>query len=144
MAGDLGTIIGAVRTAVTTLGFKASKEVFNFDVVPASIINKSYRIETRRLASTPILGNKAVTTDAIEIYVAYELKRDAAAAADAALDDRETIENALVNSATLGALAQRPILLIDSEASATKYLENYLVSKTVFRCEYIRDLTPTV
>lgn len=143
MAGDLTTIVAAVKDRLGALGFTAAKAIFDFDAVPDSIINKAYRIETRLLSNDYQLGNRASTVDAIEIYVAYKLGRSPLAAWDLATDDRETIEKDLISNATIAALAQESILWLDPEAAALKYLENYLVSKMVFRCDYIRDLTPT-
>lgn len=142
MAGDLTTIILAVEARLAELGFKAAKEVFDFDAVPDSIIDKAYRIETRLSGNDYQLGNRAATTESIEIYIAYKLGRSPVAAWYEALDDREEIEKDIIGNATIAALAQAPILALNEEAAALKYLESYLVSKVVFRCDYIRDLTP--
>lgn len=141
MAGDLRTILDAIRVRMDSLGFKATDKAFDFDAVPDSLMDRAYRIETRLLESTPILGNRAVTAEELAVFVAYKLKRKDADALDAALDDREKIERDIVNDATVAALAQRPILRLAGDSMAVKYLDNYLVSKTVLRCDYDRDIS---
>ena len=140
MAGDLTAIIGAIKTRMTALGFAQADAVFDFDTVPDSIIDKAYRLETRLLTNDYGLGNRADTVESIEIFIAYALERAATAAWEEALDDRERIEKDIISNATIAALAQAPILTLNQEAAALKYLEQYLVSKVVFRCDYIRSL----
>ena len=140
MAGDLSTIIAALEVRLLALGFKATKTVFDFDSVADSVIDKSFRIETRQLENEYILGNNAITTDELAIFIAYKMKRDSPVTLDAALDDRERIEKDVINDATIAALAQKPILFLSGDESTAKYLTNYLVSKVVFRCDYIRSL----
>lgn len=140
MAGDLTAIIGAIKTRMTALGFVQADAVFDFDAVPDSIIDKAYRLETRLLTNDYGLGNRADTVESIEIFIAYALERAPVTAWEEALDDRERIEKDIVNNATVAALAQAPILTLNQEAAALKYLEQYLVSKVVFRCDYIRSL----
>ena len=143
MAGDLTAIIAEIGKRLEALGFKPVKTVFDFDAVPDSIIDKAYRVETRLAGNDYNMGNQATTTETVEIFIAYKLGRDSAAAWAKALDDRETVERDIINDGTIAGLPSDPILALNQEAAAQKYLENYLVSKIVFRCDYIRDLAST-
>ena len=140
MAGDLTAIITALKARMTALGFVQADAVFDFDTVPDSIIDKAYRLETRLLTNDYGLGQRAMTVESVEIFIAYSLERASVTTWEEALDDRERIEKDIVNNATVAALAQAPILTLNQEAAALKYLEQYLVSKVVFRCDYIRSL----
>jgi len=140
MSGDLTTIVAKIRERLEALKFKSSKTVFDFDSVPDSTIDRSYRIETRLLENEYHLGGRAGTAEAIEIYIAYKAK-DQVEAMIRAADDREVIEKDLLWDETIAGLAQRPILNLENEAAAQKYLEDYFVSKTVFRCDYSRDIS---
>ena len=141
MAGDLSAILTAVEARLTALGFKAAKDVFDFDAVPDSIIDKSFRVVPRQLDNEYILGQTALTADELAVFIAYKTKRDGSVVLATALDDRERIEKDVINDAALIALAQSPILTLTGDEAVVKYLDNYLVSKVVFRCDYIRSLT---
>lgn len=141
MAGDLSAILTAFEARLGALGFKAAKDVFDFDAVPDSIIDKSFRVVPRQLDNEYILGNNALTADELAIFVAYKTKRDGSVVLATALDDRERIEKDVINDAALIALVQSPILTLTGDEAVVKYLDNYLVSKVVFRCDYIRSLT---
>lgn len=134
------TLVEAIETRLTALGFKATNTVFDFDLVPDSVIHKAYRIESRRVETRYNMDNQANPREEISIWVAYKMKRDARAAWKTALDDREAIEDDLVNDPTIMALASDPLLTLDSEASAQKYLEDYLVSKLAFTADYLRTI----
>jgi hypothetical protein len=142
MSGDLTTVVAKIRERLEALKFKSSKTVFDFNSVPDSTIDRSFRIETRLLENEYYLGGRAGTAEAIEIYIAYKAK-DQIEAMILAADDREAIEKDLLWDETIAGLPQRPILSLQNEASAQKYLETYLVSKIVFRCDYSRDITPS-
>ncbi|MHB8053677.1 MAG: hypothetical protein ACYDH3_00270 [Candidatus Aminicenantales bacterium] len=134
-------LIQAIETRLTALGFTAAKTAFDFEGVPDSIIDKAYRIESRIIGTQYNPGNQANPREEITIWIAYKTKRDAAAAWKASLDDRETIEDDLVNDPTIMALASDPLLMLNSDASAQKYLEDYLVSKLAFTADYLRQIS---
>jgi hypothetical protein len=135
------TLIEAVETRMTALGFTATNTVFDFDLIPDSIIHKAYRIESRIIGNNYDMGGLANPREEISIWVAYKMKRDARAAWKTALDDREVIEDDLVNNPTIMALDSDPLLTLDSEASAQKYLEDYLVLKLAFTADYLRTIS---
>jgi len=135
------TLIETIETRMTALGFTATNTVFDFDLVPDSVIHKAYRIESRIVGNNYDMGGLANPREEISIWVAYKMKRDARAAWKTALDDREAIEDDLVNSPTIMALDSDPLLTLDSEASAQKYLEDYLVSKLAFTADYLRTIS---
>lgn len=140
MGGYLTTITKAVETVLQDLGFKATDEIFDFDHTPNSAINKAYRIESTPLANECLTGNAMIASWSVEIYVAYKLKRDPHAAWEAAQDDREAIENAILMDPAILALG---VVLPDQKATLQKYLEEYLVSKVALRFDYVRQLAAT-
>jgi hypothetical protein len=134
------TLIEAVETRMTALGYAATNAVFDFDSVPDSVIHKAYRIESRIVGNNYCMDGLANPREEIAIWIAYKMKRDARAAWKAALDDREAIEDDLVNDPAIMALDSDPLLALNSEASAQKYLEDYLVSKLAFTADYLRTI----
>jgi hypothetical protein len=135
------TLIEAIETRMTALGFTASNTVFDFDLVPDSVINKTFRIESRIIGNSYGMDNLANPREEIAIWIAYKMMRDARAAWKSALDDREAIEKDLVKNATIMALDSDPLLMLDSEASAQKYLEDYFVLKLAFTADYLRTIS---
>jgi len=135
------TLIEAIETRMTVLGFTATNTVFDFDLVPDSVIHKGYRIESRIIGNNYGMDNQANPREEISIWVAYKMKRDARAAWKSALDDREAIEDDLVNNPTIMALASDPLLTLDSEASAQKYLKDYFILKLAFTADYLRTIS---
>jgi len=134
------SIIEAVEARMAALGFTATKAVFDFDNVPDSVIHKAYRIESRVIENRYGMDNLANPREEIAIWIAYKMKRDARATWKGALDDREAIEDDLVNDPAIMALDSDPLLALNSEASAQKYLEDYLISKLAFTADYFRKL----
>lgn len=140
--GAIKEIVEAIETQMTALGFTATDEMFDFDGVPDSIIDKAFRIETRVISNSYYPGHQANPIESVEIYIAYQLCRDPRSVWKTALDDRETIENDLVNASAIMALSSDPLLAMNNEATTQSYLADYLVSKLVFDCDYIRDISP--
>jgi hypothetical protein len=135
-------IVAAIEARLTALGFTATEDVFDFYAVPASIANLAYRIEAKRIGCAYWMNHHANPQDAIEIYIAYAMTRKARTAWKTALDDRERIEKDLLSAASILALASNPLLMMDADATAAKERDGWLVSRLVFNCDYLRDLTP--
>jgi len=140
--GVLKDIVTAIENKMVSLGFKKTKEVFDFERVPDSVIDKAFRIETRTVENRYYSGNIGNPKDELSIWIAYKLHRDPLAAWKSALDDQETIERGLINDTALRALSSDPMLMMDREQSTQKYLENYLVSRLAFTADYLRDISP--
>lgn len=122
---------------MTALGFKVTEEVFNFDAVPDSIINKAYRIETRLIDKQNMTGQMARVQEEMTIFVAYRPAAQSLRTAwKTSNDDRETIEKDLINNATILALASGPFIFLDRETSGQRYVLDYLVSRLVFTVHY--------
>jgi hypothetical protein len=139
--GTIKAIVEAIETRMTALAFTVTEEVFNFDAVPSSIINKAYRIETRQVGSRYDSGNVGNAKDEIVIWIAYTVAPKPRTAWKTALDDRETIETDLINAAGIRALASDPLLTMNGEASTQKQVdETYLVSRLVFMADYLRTI----
>ena len=139
--GDITDIIEAIENRMELLGFKATEEVFDFDSVSDSVIDKSFRIEARPIDNEYHLGNIANTKEQIEIWIARKTRRKARTIWKTALNDRETIEKDLINASSISGLASDPLLMMDREASQEKFLENYLITKLVFTADYIRNIS---
>ena len=139
--GDIKSIIEAIEARMVALGFNTTEEVFDFDSIADSVIDKSFRIETSVVENVYHSGNIAQTTEEIEMWIAYQIRRKARTVWKTGLDDRETIENDLINAASISGLSSDPLLQMDREATTQKYLMDYLVSKLVFSCDYIRDVS---
>jgi len=136
----IGDIVGAVETRMTTNSFVATEDVFNFDSVPSSIINKAFRIETNQVSCDYNLGQQANVKERMEIYIAYKTRTKPRTAWKAALGDRETLEKDIMNAAAIQALASNPVFFMDGEATMTKEVGTYLVSRLVFTIDYFRSL----
>lgn len=138
----LRAIVEAAETRLLALGFKTTDEVFDFDGVPSSVMDKAFRIEVRLLSSEYEAGNQANPICELGIYIAYRIPAGGSprAAWKTALDDLEAIETDLINAASIRGLACNPVLTLDREATTQKYLEDYVVSKVAFSSNYLRDL----
>lgn len=139
--GDIKEIQEAIEARMVAMGFTQTKEVFNFDEIPNSIIHKAFRIETALRSNPYYSGNISNPKETIDIWIAYKIKRDALAADKLAKDDRESIEVDLINHSSISELSSNPILMFDQEGSTAKYLANYLVSLLSFTVDYVRDVS---
>ncbi len=139
--GDIKDIVEAIEARLVANSFVATEEVFDFDTVPNSVIDKAFRIETTIIENPYYSENISNPLEEIEILIAYEALRKTRTQWKTALDDRETLEVDLINHATIGAIADT-LLTMDREATTQKYLENYLISRLVFTANYIRDISP--
>lgn len=140
--GVLKDIVTAIENKMVSLGFKKSKDVFDFERVPESLIDKAFRIEARTVENRYYRGNVGNPKDEISIWIAYKLHRDPLAAWKTVIDDQEIVERALINDATLRTLSSDPLLMMDREQSTQKYLENFLISKLAFTADYLKDISP--
>ena len=137
MAGAIGSIIAAVEARMAALGFAATDEVFNFDAVPDSVINKAFRIETRLLDKQNMTGQMARVQEELTIYIAYRSAAQSLRTAwKTAMDDRETIEKDITNATSILGLASGPFIFLNRETDNQKYVVEYLVSKLGFTVHY--------
>lgn len=139
--GNIKTIVEAVEARMVALGYVQTEEVFDFDAIPDSIIDNSFRIEVSNVENEYHSGNISQTVDDIEIWIAFKEKRKPRTQWKSALDARETIEVDLINHASITGLSSDPLLTMDKEASVEKYLADYLILKLVFSCDYVRDIS---
>lgn len=129
------THVGTVIIAIDGLGYTLSKDNFDFDAVPASIQDKTYRwqIETGRV--NELSGNRVEKEKVLNIWLAYRLTAggNRKTATLAMLDNIEAIEDELLKTLTT----------LPSMVGATvmsKYVENYIVFQVTFNFTYWRDL----
>jgi len=141
--GSIKDIVEAIETRMIALGFTQIDEVFDFNAVPESKINKAFRIETRLRTGRYHSGNLSNPIESLEIWIAYKATRNRRTIAKAGLDDRETIESDLINAAGITGLASDPLLQMDQEASNQKLLPNHLIVKLAFSVDYLRDVSPS-
>lgn len=139
--GDIKDIVEAIEARLVVNSFKATEEVFDFDTVPDSIIDKAFRIETSIIENPYYSGDISNPKEEIEVLIAYKALRKTRTKWKSALDDRETLENDLINHASISGLSSDPLLMMDREATTQKYLEGYLISRLVFTVDYIRDIS---
>ena len=138
----IGDIVAAIEARMVVLTFKATDDVFNFDAVPNSIIDKAFRIENHLVRNTYQSDHLSNPVDAIEIYIAYKTYRTPRTVWKAVLADREAIEKDLINATSIRALTSDPLLTMDGEASVIKELKDYLVLKLVINVDYLRSVAP--
>ncbi len=139
--GDIKDIVEAIEARLVANSFVATEEVFDFDTVPDSIIDKAFRIETRIIENPYHSGNISNPKEEVEILIAYRALEKTRTQWKAGLDDRETLENDLVNHSSIRNLSSDPLVMMDREATMQKYLEGYLISRLVFTVNYIRDIS---
>ena len=140
----LRAIVEAVETRLAALGFKTTEEVFDFEGIPSSVMDKSFRIDVRLVSSTYEAGNQANPIFEMDIYIAYRVPAGGSRRTKwkTALDDLEAIEVDLINAPSIRDLSCNPVLTLDREASTQKYLEDYVISRVTFTVDYLRDLNP--
>lgn len=141
--GAIKDIIEAIETRLVALSFKATEEVFDFEAVSDSVIDKAFRIETEIIENKYYSGNIGNPREEITIFIAYKTRRKPRTVWKTALNDREVIETDLINASSISGLSCDPILQMDREATTQKFMENYLISKLVFTADYIRDISPS-
>lgn len=139
--GDIKDIVEAVETRLVSLGYTETEEVFDFDAVPDSIIDSSFRIEVDNVENEYYSGNISRTIDNIGIWIAFKELRKPRTQWKNALNARETIEVDLINHSSISGLSSDPLLIMDREASVEKYLGDYLILNLIFSCDYIRDIS---
>lgn len=129
------THVGTVLTAIEGLGYKLSHDVFSFDEVPTSIMDKAYRWEIATNAIRELSGKRVDKDKTLDIWVAYKLtaKGDTKTDTLGMLTSIEAVEDAL-----LAALLPLPSVVIKS--SMSKYVANYIIFNVSFDFTYWRDL----
>lgn len=129
------THVGAVITAIDSLGYTLAKDNFDFDAVPSSIQDKAYRwmIETGHV--NELSGNRIEKYKTLNLWLVYRLTAggNRKTATLAMLDSVEAIEDKLLKTltalpATVGATVM------------SKYVENYIVFQVTFNFTYWRDI----
>lgn len=140
--GDVKDIRQAIETRLLALDFIKAKQIFDFNEIPNSVLNKSFRIEHRVKENRYIMTNLANPKIEFLIFIAYKKKRDLIKAEELALDDRETIEKDLINHSSIRTKSDA-IFTMEGDASTTKEFENYLVSRIVFTADIIRNIAST-
>jgi len=63
-----------VTNNIETLGYKYTKEVFDFETVPNSRINKCYRFELNTSEIEELSGNSVDKTKTLDIWFAFKMK----------------------------------------------------------------------
>ncbi|MAH50285.1 hypothetical protein CMI37_30975 [Candidatus Pacearchaeota archaeon] len=139
--GSIKDIVQAMEARLVDLGFSKSTEQFTFEAVPDSIIHKSFFVETN-LSENPYHSfNISNPKEGIIVMICYDPFRVERTGRDTALDDRETIENDLVNHADIAGLSSDPLLMMDGGYSMVEFVGRFLVSQIAFSVDYIRDIS---
>lgn len=133
---DTRTEVGKLITAIEALGYSMSDDMFDFDAVPSSKMNKAYRLEVGTAEIIDLSGRRVEKRKTVEVWMAYKLtaKGDRKDAFLDVLDAQETVEDELLDS-----LSALPLTVNDGAMS--KYVQNYIILHVGFSFTYWRDLT---
>ena len=133
---DTRTEVGKLITAIEALGYTMSDDMFDFDAVPSSKMNKAYRLEVGTAEILDVSGRRVEKRKTVDVWTAYRVtaKGDRKDAFLDVLDAQELVEDEL-----LDALTNLPSGV--GSGTASKYVQNYIVVHTVFSFTYWRDLT---
>jgi hypothetical protein len=133
---DTRTEVGKLITAIEALGYTMSDDMFDFDAVPSSKMNKAYRLEAVTAEILDVSGRRVEKRKTVDVWLAFRVtaKGDRKDAFLDVLDAQESVEDEL-----LDALTNLPSGVGDGTMS--KYIQNYIVVHTVMSFTYWRDLT---
>lgn len=132
-------IVELIEAALKAAGFNPSKEVFSFDAVPDSTIDKAFRIETRVENTDYQMSMIREIDEIISVWIAYKALRDVRIVRNNAAADREAVERALINDAAIAALDCNPIVeMIGGETAELS--DAYLVSRIDFKFNFVQSV----
>jgi hypothetical protein len=125
-----------VTDNIEALGYKYSREVFDFETVPTSRIDKCYRFELNTDDIEDLSGHKVDKTKALDIWLAFKMKASKDIVKTELMniyDFQEELEDELLT-----------LLDIDSNVSTSltsQFLEDqYLIIQLQLIYTYRRDL----
>jgi hypothetical protein len=130
------THVGTVITAIDGLGYVLSKDMFDFEAVPSSVMDKAYRFSVATNAVNELSGNRIEKDKTLELWMAYKLTAggNRKTAVLAMLDSIEAVEDQLLH--TLTTLPKGMVI----KTAMSKYVENYIVFNVTFDFTYWRDI----
>jgi acyl-CoA-binding protein len=130
------THVEAVLDVLEGLGYKISSDIFGFEEVPSSVMDKAYRWEVTTNAVRELSGSRVEKDKTLNLWVAYKVTAKGNTRTDTLgmLSSIEAVEDAL-----LGALVNLPGMVMQSAMS--RYVANYAVFNVSFDFTYWRDLT---
>jgi hypothetical protein len=133
---DLRTHTEALITAIEGLSYVMSDDMFDFDAVPSSKMDKAYRLEVGTAEVVELSGDRVEKRKVVELWTAYKVtaRGDRKDAFLDVLDSQEALEDKLLQ--TLTSLPGN----VDS-GSVSKYVQNYIILHVTYRFTYWRDLT---
>jgi hypothetical protein len=121
--------------AIDALGYGLSKDMFDFEAVPSSVMDKAYRWEISTDEIRELTGRRVEKDKTLDLWFAYKLTAggDRKAGVLAMLGLIETVEDTL-----LGALSSLPSLVM--KAAMSKLVGGYIVFNVSLRFTYWRDI----
>ncbi len=130
------THVEAVLDVLEGLGYKISRDIFGFEEVPSSVMDKAYRWEITTNDVRELSGSRVEKDKMLNVWVAYKVTAKGNTRTDTLgmLSSIEAVEDAL-----LGALVNLPGMVMQS--SMSRYVANYAVFNVSFDFTYWRDLT---
>lgn len=136
MSDSTNSLVGTVLTAMDALGYGLSKDMFDFEAVPSSVMDKAYRCEVATDGVRELSGDRVEKTKTLELWVAYKLTAggDRRAGMLAMLTSAEAVEDQLLKT-----LTTIPSMVL--RTAMTKHVSNYIVFQVSFEFVYWRDLT---
>lgn len=127
--------IETLMNTIEGLGYALSSDMFDFDAVPSSVMDKSYRWQADMNETIEISGSRVEKRNTVTFWLAHKITvgGDRRTAMLALIDSMEAAEDALLN-----ALNNLPGLVVNSETS--KEVDNYVVIMAEFEFTYWRDI----
>ena len=128
----------AFQDAIELLGYTLSDDMFDFDAVPASKIDKAYRIEVETDGMSELTGLRIEKTKRMTVWVAYKVtaKGDREEAFLDILDLIEGIEDEFLSTV---AGINYPSTI--EQSTMSKYVNNYIMLRFVGVFTYWRTIT---
>jgi len=128
--------LSVVIADIEALGYKFTNEIFNFETVPSSRLNKAYRFELNTESIEALSGKNVDKTKRLDMFFAFRTKASRDNFKDELIeiyDLQESIEDTLLNS-----LVNIESMVPDSVQS--ELVENYLIIQVGFTYTYKRSL----
>ena len=133
---DTRTQVGLITAGIETLGYKLADDMFDFDAVPSSAINKAYRLDVRTEGVEELSGKRVDKHKAVDVWLAYRVtaKGNRETAFLDVLDSVEAAEDKLLQVITDG-----PSLI--NASSMSKYVGDHIIARVSLTFTIWRDLT---
>ena len=127
--------VEAFMTAIEALGYTISGDMFDFESVPTSKMDKVYRIEINTDRIEDVSGRRVNKYKTLEVWLAYKMT---------AMGNRKSAFLTMLGYIDAAEDALLQAISLPSEVSAgviSKYVQNFIVVHLTVPFFYWRDLT---